>query len=54
MKVEIADVQNGYIIFVKDGIKRNGTYIFRNVDVLKMLEFIGEVVLDRKVGVEER
>ena len=53
MKIEVTDVQNGYVIYVKDGIKRNGTYVFRNVDVLKMLEFIGEVVLDRKVEVKE-
>lgn len=54
MKILIEDTQNGYIIKIADGIKRNGVYIWRSIDVLKMLEFVGEVVLDRKVEVTER
>ena len=54
MKVEMIDTQNGYVIKVEGGIKRNGIYVFRQIDTLKMLEFIGEVVLDKRVEVKEK
>lgn len=54
MKIEISEAANGYVIHASDTIKKNGLYVFRSVDILSMIEFIGEVVLDKKIKVTEK
>lgn len=54
MKITIEEVDNGYVIRADGTVKKNGFYIWRSVDILPMLEFIGEVILDKKVKVERR
>jgi len=54
MKLEIMDGQNGYIVKVIGGVKREGFYIFRLIDVIKMIEFIGEVLIDKRIEVTEK
>ena len=54
MKIEITAVENGYAVRTSDTIKNNGVYVFRSIDVFKMLEFIGQVVLDKRVEVKEK
>lgn len=54
MKLKIESTTNGYIVQIVDTIKNNGTYVYRGVDILQMLEFIGEAVLTKKVTVTER
>ncbi len=55
MKVEIKSVKNGYVVTTADitGLG-NSEYIFRSVDILPMLEFVGTLINDRKVKVVER
>jgi hypothetical protein len=54
MKIEISEAANGYVVRASDTIKKNGSYIFRSVDILTMIEFIGEIVLDKKISVTEK
>lgn len=54
MKLKITEVENGFVIETVDTLKHNGVYIFKNTDELKMLEFVGEVILDRKLVVTEK
>ena len=52
MKIETKSTQNGYIVMVEGTIKHNGEFVFKNTEELQMLEFIGEVMLDRKMSVK--
>lgn len=54
MRLKVESTMNGYIVMFADTIKKNGTYVFESIDILRMLEEIGEVVLGKKVRVEER
>ncbi len=55
MKIEIRSTANGYVVKTDesyiDGFKE---YVYRSIDVLSMLEFIGYVINDRKVIVKEK
>lgn len=54
MEIIVTTAANGFIVRADKTIKKNGTYIFRSIDILKLIEFIGEVILDKKVEVKER
>jgi len=54
MKIKIETTANGYVITTAETIKKNGVYVFRSIDVVNALEFIGEVLLDRKIEVKEK
>lgn len=54
MKIEIETVHNGYINKVEGSIKQNGVFIAKNTEELQMLEFIGEILLGKKIRVEYR
>ncbi len=54
MKVEFHSNNNSWVITIDDTIRYNGEYSYKNNEEFKFLEFIGEVVLDKKVKVEYR
>ena len=54
MKISIVAAQNGYVVQTSDTIKNNGTYVFSSLDIIKMLEFIGRIVIDKPVEVKEK
>lgn len=51
---EIKQVHNGYIVTIEGAIKGSGIRVFKNTEEHIMLEFIGEIVLDKKVSVKDR
>ena len=51
MEIEIKTKQNGYVVTINGAIRRKGEFVFKNTEELYMLEFIGEVMLDRKMSV---
>ncbi len=54
MKIEIKTTENGYIVDIENAIRYKGTYVFRSVDDLLMLEFVSRVVTDKQMKVEIR
>lgn len=54
MKIVIETVTNGIIVEIEDGHIKPKEYVFRSIDILPMLEFVGEKINDKKVKVEER
>ncbi len=52
-EITIKEVFNGYRITVTD-IDSKKEYVYRSVDVLQMVEFIGRLFYGRKVRVEEK
>jgi hypothetical protein len=54
MKITITAAQNGYIVQTADTIKNNGIYVYNNLEIIKMLEFIGRVIIDKPVEVKEK
>lgn len=52
--LRIAPTNNGYVVNIEGSIKSNGLYVFRSVDIIEMLEFIGLQILDKKIKVTER
>ncbi len=53
-KIEIKETNNGQIVQVSGYIKSQGQYVFKSTELLTMLEFIGELVVGRKVEVREK
>lgn len=53
IEIKINERANGYSVEISGGIKYNGVYVFRSVDILTMLTFIGNLILGRKVRIEE-
>lgn len=49
----IQEVQNGFKIAIDENIDHT-EYVYRSVDVLQMLEFVGREVYGKRVKVEER
>ncbi len=45
---------HGYLVTVKDSIRFNGEHVFKATEIIGMIEFVGKVILDRKIKVEER
>jgi len=54
MKLSVKDTNNGFIVEVEDSLRKAGLYIFKNTEIIAMLEFIGNIINDKKVKVEER
>lgn len=54
MKISTETTNNGYLIIIEGSLKNNGRYIYRSIDILEMLEFIGGILNDKKVLVKER
>lgn len=54
LKINIAEKSNGYEVNIKNSIRYNGEYVYRAIDILPMLEVLGEAVLDKKVEVRLR
>ncbi len=54
MKIELHSNNSGYVIVIENSIKHNGEYSFINTQEFKLIEFLGELILDRKVKVEYR
>ena len=53
MKITVKTVNNGFTVGIKDTTK-SGNYVFRGVDDIGMLEFIGRYLLDSKVEVKRK
>ena len=53
-KVDIKEVQNGYLVMVEGSIRFDGPRVFKSTELYAMMAFIGEVVIDKKVSVEDR
>ena len=55
MKIEIRSTANGFIVKTDesyvDGFKE---YVYRSIDVFPMLEFVGFLIIDRKIVVKEK
>lgn len=54
LKINIYEKSNGYEVNIKNSIRYNGEYVYRAIDILPMLEVLGEAVLDKKVEVRLR
>ena len=54
MEIKIESVQNGFIVYVEGSLRKKGRFIYKNTEELKMLEEIGEIILDKKVKVTPR
>lgn len=54
MQIEIETTNNGYIAEIKDSLRNNGRYVYRSIDVLSMIEFLGTVLNDKRITVQER
>lgn len=54
MKINLRTNQNGYVVEIEGSIKHNGEFVYRNTDEILMLEFIAELLLDKKMRVEYR
>ncbi len=52
--IRIEETKNGQLIRVNGFIKAEGPYVFKATELLQMLEFIGELVVGRKVEVREK
>ncbi len=52
--LEIVETKNGYTVDASGYIKVGGRYVFKATELLQMLEFIGELVVGRKVEVREK
>jgi len=50
MEILINVVNNGFSVVVSDSTK-SGNYVFRSIDDIIMMQFIGKVLLDSKVEV---
>jgi hypothetical protein len=53
MEITVKTVNNGFTVDIKDTTK-SGNYVFRGVDDVVMLEFIGKYLLDAKVEVKRK
>jgi hypothetical protein len=53
-KIEIKETKNGQLVQVSGFIKAEGQYVFKATELLQMLEFVGELVVGRKVEVREK
>lgn len=55
MEIKISQVKNGYVVRVDGSLKGDdGVTVHRVNEELLLLEFIGKVILQKKVRVEER
>lgn len=54
MNINIRTNNNGYVVEVEGSIKYNGEFVYRNTDEILMLEFVANVLLDKKMRVEYR
>lgn len=52
--ISIKETKNGQLLQVSGFIKAEGQYVFKATEVMAMLEFIGELVVGRKVEVKEK
>jgi hypothetical protein len=54
LELHVVETNNGFIVRVENTVRNNGVYVFRSVDDILMLEFLGKVVLDKNVSVERK
>ena len=53
-KIEIVEQKNGYLVTVHGCIRVDGPYVYKATELLQMLAFIGDLIIDAKVTVERR
>ncbi len=54
MKISIETTNNGYLVTIDQSLNKDGRHVFRSVDIMPMLEFVGTIINDKKVEVKER
>ncbi len=52
--IKIKETKNGELVDVSGFIKAEGQYVFKATELLTMLEFVGELLVGRKVEVREK
>lgn len=52
--IKIEETKNGYTVDVSGYIKVGGRYVFKSTEQITLLEFIGELINGRKIGVIEK
>ncbi len=52
--IKIKETKNGQLIEIGGFIKAEGQYVFKATELLQMLEFVGELLVGRKVEVREK
>lgn len=53
-EIKIKETNNGQIVKVEGFIKAKGEYVYKATELLSMLEFLGELILGRKIEVREK
>lgn len=53
-KILVEEKKNGWTVRVRGFIKINGDYVFKSTEILELIEFVGEAVLEKKIKVEKR
>lgn len=54
IKLEMEETLNGFVLDISGSVKNNGKYVFRYLDIIKLIEFFGRLLLDKPVEVREK
>jgi hypothetical protein len=51
---KVKTINNGFIVEVQDAVKHGGIYVFKTTEELKLLEFLGQLLLEKRIAVTEK
>ncbi len=49
--ITLAEKKNGYSVEIQGFIRKNGEYVYKATELVKLMEDVGELLLDSKIAV---